>query len=110
MSIKGMELTNGAAARMEAPFAAHPQCYAPKLGSAVTLSTEDIGGLGVALNEATWLGVALDQGRRAATITLDCLTLPPEGAAPEDSEVRMVLHPVGRVHAVHYSADGDILP
>ena len=30
---KGMELTNGARTRMEAPFAAHPQCWADRAGA-----------------------------------------------------------------------------
>lgn len=58
-------------------------------------------GLGVALNEATLLGVEVDPVRRRAGITLQVLTLPAEeGAAPpEDSRVQMLLHPVGRVAA-----------
>jgi hypothetical protein len=76
----------------------------------VTLSRAEIDGLGVAFNEATWLEAEIDEARRIAAITLDCLTLPPEGPAPEDSRVQVLLRPVGRVCAVHLSPTGSVLP
>lgn len=56
-------------------------------------------GLGIALNEATWLGAEVDRSRRIAGLTFRVLTLPAEGPAPDDPRLSVVLSPVGRVAA-----------
>jgi len=65
----------------------------------MTLNHEQIAGLNVALNEATMLGAEVDTERRLAGVTLSVLTLPDEGAAPDDPRVQFLFHPVGRVAA-----------
>lgn len=55
--------------------------------------------LGVALNEASLLGVELDPEKGAVGVTFEVLTLPPEGPAPDDRRIQFVFHPVGRVVA-----------
>jgi hypothetical protein len=74
------------------------------------LTTEDVAGLGVALNEARWLGAEVDEDRRLAVVTLATLSLPPEGPAPEDPRVQVLLSSVGRVVGVHTSPTGEVLP
>lgn len=64
-----------------------------------TLSKEQIKGLGVALNEATLLGVELDVSRSLCGITLSVFSLPEEGPAPTDSRLQILLHPIGRLCA-----------
>lgn len=55
--------------------------------------------LGIALNEADLLGFEVDPDRRVAAATFRVLTLPDIGPPPEDSRVRMLFRPVGRVAA-----------
>jgi hypothetical protein len=63
------------------------------------LSDEDRDGLGVALNEATLLGVEIALETRRAAATLAVLTLPLEGPGPKDSRVQIVFEGLGRVAA-----------
>lgn len=71
--------------------------------------------LGVALNEADLLDVALDPELRGVSITFGVLSLPEQGPMPDDRRVVLELRPVGRV-AVSYRAgrwdddDAKILP
>ena len=58
-----------------------------------------IDGLGVALNEATLLGVELLPETRVVGVTLSLLTLPEAGPPPQDTRVQFRLAPVGRVAA-----------
>jgi len=56
--------------------------------------------LGVALNEATLLGVELDASSRRVGATLRVLALPDDGGPmPADSRVQLVFAPVARVVA-----------
>jgi len=55
--------------------------------------------IGLAMNEATLLGVEVDTESRMAGVTLDVLTLPERGDPPSDRRVQFVLSPVGRVAA-----------
>lgn len=71
--------------------------------------------LGVAINEASLLGVEVDAEQRAAGVTLSVLTLPPSGPAPADPRVQFVFQPVGRVIAslrngAWNEADAEIVP
>jgi hypothetical protein len=70
----------------------------------MTLSIDEVAGLGVALNEATLLGVEVDPSRRVAKLNLGVLSLPVEGSAQQDREVQILLSPVGRVCAVRSAA------
>jgi hypothetical protein len=63
------------------------------------LSKEQCHGLGIALNEAVVLGVAIDPLRRVVAVTLRVLSLPADGPSPEDARVSLRLSPVGRVAA-----------
>jgi hypothetical protein len=63
------------------------------------LTEEQKQGLGVALNEATLLGLEVDPQRRVAGATFSVFTLPEEGPAPEDTRVQMLFEPVGRLAA-----------
>lgn len=65
----------------------------------MSLSVEEKQSLGVALNEATLLGVELDPERRLAAATLAVLTLPEAGPGPQDSRVQLLFSPVGRLAA-----------
>jgi hypothetical protein len=65
----------------------------------VELTPERVEALNVALNEATLVGVEIDAEQRLAAITLSVLALPPDGPAPRDSRVQLVLAPIGRVAA-----------
>lgn len=56
-------------------------------------------GLGVALNEATLLGVEADANARTVCVTLRVLSLPEAGPPPDDLWVLLSLSPVGRVAA-----------
>lgn len=76
----------------------------------MSLSDEEKAGLGVAFNEAAWLGAEVDERRRQAGITLAVHSLPVSGPPPKDSRVQVILRPVGRVCAVLSSPAGDILP
>jgi hypothetical protein len=62
-------------------------------GPSVSLSLEEKQRLGVALNEATLLGVELDPERRLAAATLAVLTLPETGPGPRDSRVQLLFSP-----------------
>jgi hypothetical protein len=68
-------------------------------GIPMELSEEDCDNLGVALNEATLLGVEVDLEKRRAAATLAVLTLPPEGPGPKDSRVQIVFERLERVAA-----------
>jgi hypothetical protein len=62
--------------------------------------TEDLcNDLGVALNEATLVDVAVDPSTWTGYVTLAVLTLQEEGLSPEDNRVLLVLQPVGRIAA-----------
>jgi len=64
------------------------------------LDTDLKHGLGVALNEATLLGIELDTRNRRVGATLSVLTLPvDEGPMPDDPRVQLLFAPVGRVVA-----------
>jgi hypothetical protein len=64
------------------------------------LTDEQVKGLNVACNEATWIGLEIDQEQAWAGITLSVLTLPAaEGPAPEDSRVQLILQPLSRLCA-----------
>jgi hypothetical protein len=63
------------------------------------LSDEQRSGLGVALNEADFLGLEVDPQRRIAAATFRILTLPTEGSTPSDRRVQILFRPVGRVVA-----------
>jgi len=64
-------------------------------------------GLGIALNEATWLGAEVDRARRMAALTFRVLTLPAEGREPSDTRLSLVLSPVGRIAASLRHGRGD---
>lgn len=76
----------------------------------MTLSPDDAAGLGVATNEATWLGAEIGESRRLAGLTFSTLTPPLSGPPPEDTRVQVLLEPVGRVVAGHTSSAGDVVP
>ncbi len=64
------------------------------------LTAEEIQGIGVALNEATLLGIAITAEKRAAEITFAVLTLPSDGSpSPLDRRIQVLPRSVGRVAA-----------
>jgi hypothetical protein len=63
------------------------------------LTLEQMSGLGVALNEASLLGLEVSTEHRLAAATFAVLTLPEVGPPPQDSRVQMQFHHVGRVAA-----------
>ncbi|MEV6037941.1 hypothetical protein AB0L65_42800 [Nonomuraea sp. NPDC052116] len=63
------------------------------------LTTEQVEGLNVALNEAAWLGIDVDVESMRATVLLDVLTLPAEGPAPDETKIVLLLDGVSRVAA-----------
>jgi hypothetical protein len=65
----------------------------------VELSEEQRHGLNVALNEATWLGIDVDQTGDRAAVFVEALTLPAEGPAPQDTAAALVLTGVSRIAA-----------
>jgi hypothetical protein len=65
----------------------------------MNLTEEQIQGLGIALNEATLLGMEVDTDRRIAAATFFVLTLPEQGEPPDDARVQFIFSPVGRVAA-----------
>jgi hypothetical protein len=71
----------------------------------MTLTSEELSGLGVALNEATLLGVEVDPTRRLAGLALAVLSLPIQGPPNQDPRVQLLLSPVGRVCAVRFVED-----
>jgi hypothetical protein len=73
------------------------------------LTPDEAAGLGVAFNEAAWLGAVIDVKDRLAAITLSLLTLPPAGPPPAERRIQVLLHPVGRVWVRRTSGDGEVL-
>jgi hypothetical protein len=67
----------------------------------VSLSEERKVGLGIALNEATWLDMSVETERRRVGLVLRVLSLPPSEASPQPSEsiVSVVLSGVTRIVA-----------
>ena len=65
----------------------------------MNLTTEQVDGLNVALNEAAWLGIDIDCEGMRATVLLDVLTLPAEGPASDETNVALLLDGVSRVAA-----------
>jgi hypothetical protein len=65
----------------------------------VTFTQDQLAGLGVALNEATLLGLEVDPQRLVAAATFSVLTLPPDGPEPADPRRQFIFRPVGRVAA-----------
>lgn len=65
----------------------------------MSLSPEQVQGLGVALNEASLLGLEVSPERCLAAATFAVLTLPDAGAASDDARVQFQFHGVGRVAA-----------
>jgi len=63
------------------------------------LTTEQKNGLGIALNEATLLGVEVDTSQCVAAATLALHTLPESGPKPEDTRLQLRFDGVGRVAA-----------
>ncbi|HTR40947.1 MAG TPA: hypothetical protein VMH87_04975 [Pseudomonadales bacterium] len=63
------------------------------------LSEEQIQGLGLALNEATLLGMEASPERQLAGATFAVLTLPVEGPSPQDSRVQFIFNSVSRIAA-----------
>jgi hypothetical protein len=63
------------------------------------LSEQQIQGLGVALNEATLLGIEASPERQLVGATFAVLTLPENGPAPQDSRVQFVFNSAGRIAA-----------
>ena len=63
------------------------------------LSEEQIHGLGVALNEATLLGIEASPERKLVGATFQVLTLPEKGSSPPDSRVQFIFNSVGRIAA-----------
>jgi hypothetical protein len=74
------------------------------------LSADDKAGLGVAFNEARWLGAEVDLERRIAEVTLGVLRLPPAGEPREDPRVQVLLRPIGRVWARRTLPGGEVIP
>jgi len=65
-------------------------------------------GLGVALNEADFLGAEVSREQRIAALTFKVLTLPVTAEAqPPDTRVSIVLAPVGRVVASYRDGHWD---
>lgn len=60
---------------------------------------EQIYGLGVALNEATLLGVEAASERKLVGATFSVLTLPERGASPPDTRVQFIFNSVSRIAA-----------
>jgi hypothetical protein len=65
----------------------------------MNFTEEEKHGLGIALNEATLLGVEVDTTRNIAAATFSVLTLPKEGSPPDDPRRQILFSPVGRVAA-----------
>jgi hypothetical protein len=56
-------------------------------------------GLNVALNEAAWRGIDVDAEAARAMVTVEVLTLPVDGPAPDDTTMVLTLNGVSRVAA-----------
>jgi hypothetical protein len=65
----------------------------------VSLTDDQIAGLNIALNEATWLGLSIDADGLRAAATFAVLTLPEDGPVPEDRRAQILMQPLGRVAA-----------
>jgi hypothetical protein len=64
------------------------------------LSAEQIRRFGVALNEASLVGLEVDATARWAGVTLAVLSLPPGGGPePADRRIQLILQPLGRIAA-----------
>ena len=63
------------------------------------ITAQDIGGLNKALNEATWIEFSIDTAARRADLLFDVLSLPPEGQAPPENLVVLMLGQVTRIAA-----------
>ena len=64
------------------------------------LSEEQSRELGVACNEATWIGLEVSCASAWAGVTLEVLSLPEgNGPAPEDGRVQLILQDLRRVAA-----------
>jgi hypothetical protein len=63
------------------------------------LSNEHIRGLGLALNEATLLGIEANPEKRRVGATFDVLTLPEDGSSPQDTRIQFIFDSVGRIAA-----------
>ena len=63
------------------------------------LTTQQIQGLDIGLNEATLLGVEVDTDRRLAAVTFAVFTLPESGPPSADRRVQFLFWPIGRVVA-----------
>ena len=63
------------------------------------MSTQLPEDLGLALDESSLIGFEFLGDRRLVAITLEVLTLPPEGPAPADRRRQLVFEPIGRVAA-----------
>lgn len=64
-----------------------------------SLSEEDKAGLGVAFNEATLVGIEIDEESRTAALTLAVLALDKKGRSPKDPRLQIILYNVGRAAA-----------
>jgi hypothetical protein len=65
----------------------------------MTLTEDEKRAIGVALNEATLVGLELDPARCLANATFAVLSLPEEGPPPDDRRVQILFWPVGRLAA-----------
>jgi hypothetical protein len=64
------------------------------------LSAEQVHAFGVALNEASLVGLEVEAAEDWAGLTLAVLSLPPDGGPePGDPRVQLILHPLGRIAA-----------
>jgi hypothetical protein len=59
----------------------------------------DTAGLNIALSEATCLGLAVDTEAATLSLDLEVLTLPADGPAPQDYQVKLTFTGLGRVAA-----------
>ena len=76
----------------------------PRVGGGYTddvrLSDQQVTDFGVALNEATLVGVEVAAEQRSVALTFAVLALPVDsGPPPEDGRVQLILQPVGRIAA-----------
>jgi hypothetical protein len=74
----------------------------------VEFSEQQVSDFGVALNEATLIGIEVSAEERGVVVTLAVLALPPGGgASPEDPRVQILLQPVGRIVASLRDREGE---
>lgn len=79
------------------------------------LTESQIDGLNVACNEATWVGLEVNQNQSWVGITLAVLSLPVDGPPPEDPRVKLILQPLSRLCASYRSGlwnddNAEVLP